>query len=736
MEKKSKKLNKKIETQTPLPATAIIEQKPGVPLANNPLVHIACIVFLILIVYSNTLNAPFQWDESTFIVNNPIVSDLHYFIIPSDAKGLELYGGLINRYVGYLTFALNYRIHGFSVTGYHIVNIAIHIANSLLVYFFVLLTLRTPFFSGTRLTSPDSPPLIAFFSAAIFAAHPLQTEAVTYVFQRFASLVTLFYLLSLVAYIKFRLFDERSLRAPDGGIPSFIAVRRILFYCISFLSAILAMKTKENAFTLPIMIVLYEFCFFPGTSPRLSVSRRLCYLAPILLTLFIIPLSLMLTGGHGLDPVAYGAKDFSQPDYLFTELRVIVTYLRLLFFPVNQNLDYDYLLFKSFFDLPVMLSFIFLTTLFGLGVWMITQGKAEVFRLMGFGILWFFITLSVESSIVPLYILIDEYRVYLPSTGIIICVVTALFSFSSRFVPPSPNPAASRPLMVLFALVILVLSITTYLRNELWADPIKLWEDIAAKSPGKARAHFGLGNCYKNLKMNDKALKQYLLTIKLKPDYVGAYNNLGLIYEALNMPDKAMEQYLIAINMSPGNMEAHINLGAICQEHGMPDRAIEQYLVVLKMSPYSVELRNNLGLAYKDLNMPDKAIEQYNIAIQLKPDYAEAHYNLGFVYFSRNMFDKAVEQFQILVKLKPYDAEAHNNLGNSYRALNLFDKAISELQLAGTLAPKDAKPHFNLGDLYYRLGQLENARREFMLGLNLKPDDQQARQLLKAISSH
>src|SRR5208337_5542535 len=137
-----------------------------------------CLVFLIIVIYANTLNAPFQWDESDFIVNNPIIKDFHYFTSPSDARGFSLYSSFINRYIGYLTFALNYRIHGLSVTGYHIVNIAIHIANSILVYFLVLLTFRTPFLVNSPLKQHSR--YVAFFSSVLFACHPLQTEAVTY----------------------------------------------------------------------------------------------------------------------------------------------------------------------------------------------------------------------------------------------------------------------------------------------------------------------------------------------------------------------------------------------------------------------------------------------------------------------------------------------------------------------------------------------------------------------------
>src|SRR5208283_4844675 len=182
------------------------------------------------------------------------------------------------------------------------------------------------------------------------------------------------------------------------------------------------------------------------------------------LTLLIVPLTLMsLTGSHQLNPGSYGATVFPRNEYLFTQSRVIVTYLRLLFFPINQNLVYDYPLFNSFFDLPVLLSFVFLAALFGLGVYLVWQAKVEVkvqpaFRLIGFGILWFFITLSIESSIIPLPMLIDEYRVYLPSVGLIISAVTGLFWVFSRLTTHDSRPLVSRSLFVFLVLIISVLS--------------------------------------------------------------------------------------------------------------------------------------------------------------------------------------------------------------------------------------------------------------------------------------
>ncbi|MBF0558044.1 MAG: tetratricopeptide repeat protein [Nitrospirae bacterium] len=697
-------------------------------LANNSLVHIACVVFLILIIFGNTLNAPFQWDENDFIANNPIVKDLHYFASPSEASGLDNYSAFIIRYAGYLTFALNYKIHGLSVSGFHIVNIAIHIMNSLLVYCLVLLTFRTPYMTATSLQEHSK--YIAFLSSAIFAVHPLQTEAVTYVFQRLASLTAFFYLISLTAYIKSRLYQDRK--------------RRIFFYTIALMSAILDMKTKENAFTLPLVITLYEFCFFSRSTHDSSPVSRYYYLVPILLTLAIIPATLMsLTGSSNLEPGAYGSKVYSRWDYFFTQFRVLVTYLRLLFFPVNQNIDYDYPVYKSFFDLPVLMSFAFLTALFAFGVYLIVRKKnsngcsepahsfadSPALRLLGFGILWFFITLSVESSIIPVLMLIDEYRMYLPSVGLIISVVSAVFLLYEQI--------DIKPVFILapFVLAITALSVATYFRNELWNDKISLWEDTVRKSPSKARAHCNLAIAYNEHNMFEKAVEQYQIAIDLIPDFAAmAYNGLGNAYLSLNMPGRAEKELLTATRLDPCYAEAHYNLGVAYSALNMPNKAIEHYLTAIKLKPGYVLAHNNLGIVYGALNMPDKAMEQFLIAINLNSGYAEAHYNLGVAYSSFNSPDKAMEQYQIAVALKPGFAEAHNNLGLIYQNMNLLDKAEQELLTAVRLKPAYVEALCNLGYTYYKMGQKENASRELNEALKINPNNQTAQQLLKEIS--
>ena len=348
-------------------------------------VHILLIVVLGILIYSNTFNVPFIFDDNHSIVNNSVIKDFSQIVGPQNAYK--------NRLVTQLTFALNYTMHGLNVAGYHMFNLFIHLSNALLVYWLIILTFRTPYasayFQKDALKVSDSYRWIPLFTALLFVSHPVQTQAVTYIVQRSASLATLFYLVSLVMYIKAR-GSESSKRG------------RYAFYAASIISAIVAMRTKEIAFTLPVMAFLYEFIFFRG-----DIKKRILYLAPLLLTMVIIPVSLTAftqdasNEAGGIDELTKLAGSTAVPrwDYLNTQFRVIVTYIRLLFFPVDQNLDYDYPIYRTFFTLPVFLSFLFLLGIFCWGIYLVyrssksDQADGFWYRLIAFGTFWFFVTL-------------------------------------------------------------------------------------------------------------------------------------------------------------------------------------------------------------------------------------------------------------------------------------------------------------------------------------------------------
>ena len=521
--------------------------------------HLLLIILIGLAAYSNTFNVPFHWDDLTYISENSIIKDIGYFLEPSRASELQFYKQFALRYITYLTFALNYTLHGFDVTGYHVVNLIIHILNAILVYFLLSLIFRTP--ALKKSTIKDNVELTAFFAAIMFVSHPLQTMAVTYIYQRLASLVTFFYLLSLISYIKSR----QSRKTANS----------VLFYVISLLSAILAMKAKENAFTLPLTIALFEFFFFEGT-----IKARVTRLVPLLLTLVIIPLSLLGDEGRG-NMRLHLANNVTSDVYFFTQFRVLVMYIRLLFLPVQQSLVYDFPVSRSFFEVKVVLSLLLLLAIFFWGVVLFKRSRTghPELRIGAFGIFWFFITHAVESGIIPLLIA-QEYRMYLPSIGLFMSIAVGLsFMFNkSGFIR---TVAIS-----IFIAVPLILTVATFTRNTVWQSRLGLWEDVINKAPNDPYSNYNLGFAYTEKGLIDKSKKYYETAVKLKPDYARAYNNLGCVYGQKGDPDKAIELLLLALNKEPTLAIAHYNLGLAYILKKLPEKAEAHFRTALKLNPY------------------------------------------------------------------------------------------------------------------------------------------------------
>ncbi len=592
---------------------------------KKSLVPCLLIIAIGLLAYSNSLNGPFQWDEHDFLAQNPIVKNLKYFLEPSRARtgDSEFYFFLRTRYIGYLTFAINYKIHGFQVLGYHLFNLTIHLFNALLVYFLILFTFKTPFLRTSSLK--ENANLMALFSALIFVSHPLQTEAVTYIYQRLASLVTFFYLFSIVFYIQWRL-------SLDDQRHSYF--RLTLYFLLSLISTVLAMKTKENAFTLPLAILMYEFSFFSG-----RFKKRVLRLLPWILSLSIIPLTMIGTDRPMgevikllLDPSLLVQGELPKEVNLLTQVRVILTYIRLLFLPVHQNLDYDYPVFRSLFIPQVFLSFLFHLIVIGLAFYLFYRSKATIpdFRVISFGILWFYLTLSIESAFVSAVIVIFEYRIYLPSIGWVMVVTTSTWiafeKLRHRF------PRLKNKVISVFALVVIVFSVLTYARNNLWTDEIRMWKDVITKSPNKSRGHFKLGLILGRRGQFDEAIKEFQRSLELEPKQARVHNNLALIYASQGKLKDAINEYQGALAINPKDAVVHYNLGIFWARLERLDDAIGEFQISLNLNPLNANAHNSLGAIFAQQGRLVEASREFKTALQIEPDHARASNNLTKIY--------------------------------------------------------------------------------------------------------
>jgi hypothetical protein len=204
----------------------------------------------------------------------------------------------------------------------------------------------------------NSARFIALSASLIFVSHPIQTQAVTYIAQRFTSLATLFYLFAVIFFVKARQMNKQG--------KSFISPLHLVYCCLTLLCGFLAMHTKEITFTLPVVIIMYEFFFIDDSLKR---GKRVLYFLPFFLILTFILIGLIQFAKAGGEPIGdiigeirdkfQETSQISRKDYLFTQFSVILTYIRLLFFPMNQTLDYDFPISKSLFQLPTLFSFFF-----------------------------------------------------------------------------------------------------------------------------------------------------------------------------------------------------------------------------------------------------------------------------------------------------------------------------------------------------------------------------------------
>ncbi|MBF0336710.1 MAG: tetratricopeptide repeat protein [Nitrospirae bacterium] len=648
-----KKQDRKITTQQQTPRVAITPTHP----LHKPIVHIALILLIGIAVYSNTLTSQFIFDDIPNISENPLIKDLRYFTDKSMVRDIPVIYNVkdffYSRWMGYFTFALNYKLHGLNTIGYHAFNLLIHLINAISVYYLIVLTTQTPFFARNTPAGDyprDCPvDLLALMGGILFVAHPIQTQAVTYIIQRFASLATLFYLLSVVFYIRARLAAK--------------ANHMYALYGVALICAVCAMKTKEIAFTLPVMIVAYEFMFLEG-----SLKKRASLLLPFLLTMIIIPVSLIQHGGSVLDADKMqesmqlaSAQDISRWDYLFTQFRVITTYVRLLLLPVHQNLDYDYPVYTTLFRAEVILSLLFIISLAGIGVWLhllsnrADRGDRRWLRPASFGILWFFVTLSVESSIIPIADVIFEHRVYLPSVGFILVLLSVYMANKLQ--------GGQRKLIVPVAVLIaLALSAATYARNNTWQSSVTLWEDIVRKSPRKVRPHNNLGADYYDQGRIDDAIRQYEIALKLNPDDLDAYLNLGNVYEKQGNLDESIRLYQAALKINPDFPDAHKNLGDFYHDQGRFDDAIREYQTAIRLKPSFTEAYYNLGVIYHKQGHLDEALRQYQQTLRLNPDHANTHNNLGVLYSVRGNADEAIREYKTAIRLNPAHPDAQKNL--------------------------------------------------------------------------
>lgn len=569
-------------------------------LAGKPYeAHLLAVIFLYVLgfaVYVNSFPVPFVFDDFPNIRDNPSIR-----LTAIDIEGLHaaaFESPTSRRPVANVSFALNYFAGGYDVKGYHLVNILIHVANGVLVYFVALMLLGRIHTPADRRPKPDpSVCLAALFAAAIFIAHPVQIQAVTYIVQRMTSMATMFYLMSLQFYLLGRRREDRS--------------GRIAYWLAALTSWLLALGSKEIAATLPLVIVITEYLFFrlphktwPGIQPG------------------VLLLALAATAGVvffylGAEPAAtiaeqYVGRDITPGERLLTELRVVVFYMSLLAFPYpgRLSLDHTFTISHSLTDpITTLVAAVILVALI-----FTAMRLARRHPTLSFCILWFLVTLSIESSFIGLE-LAFEHRLYLPMFAFALAIAYLLS------LTPVRHRVVITALAGIFVIVLVAVSIA---RNITWQNPATLWADAASKNPTSYRARNNLGRVLIGQGKREQAARQFIEAIRINPEYPEPHNNLGTLHAQSGRFRLAHAHFATAIELNPQYAQAYNNLGVALLSQGFAREAAIQLGQAVHLAPRYAKAHANLSTALARLDQPQAACRHVLIAIQLNPEVPHA----------------------------------------------------------------------------------------------------------------
>ena len=428
-----------------------------------------------VIVYLNSINCSFHFDDRYVIVENNLIKDIRN--LP------RILAQPLSRPLLQATFAINHYLSGMDVRGYHIFNLLLH------------LLVISELFVFVQLLSKNT--TLALISASLFAFHPIHTGAVTYIASRSSVMVTAFYLASFIFFVKAK------------------GKHKPIYYIYSLIFFILGFGVKETIVTLPVMIGIYLWAWHRGRLTDL-LRRYLWQIVSFLIVFMSYLLFRQIKLSH-IMPVDRRIYEGLLPwkHYLLTELTVIALYYpKWLFWPFDGvYIDPDIPVKTNLFDPVVAFSASSIALLVIVAIKLKNKNP-----LLTFFLLWYLITLLPTSSIFPLGDVAVERRLYLSSIGIAV-VCAHLFIWISKRV----NTKFST------ALLIATLTVFGYLtvdRNRVWKDELSLWNDAAKKSPNKVRVLNNRAFAYYKAGRLEEAEKLYIELLKKFPDYPYGHNNL------------------------------------------------------------------------------------------------------------------------------------------------------------------------------------------------------------------
>jgi len=599
---------------------------------------VALIVLLTVVVYLPALRGGFIWDDDDHLTANPAMTAPHGLRMIWSSLSVSRYYPLT-----LTNFWVQRRLWGLNSRPYHLVNIVLHAANAVLV-FFLLRRLRVP---------------LAWWAAALWALHPVNVESVAWITELKNTQSGVFFFCSLLCFLRFEAEERRA------------------WYAWALVCGACAFLSKPSTVVLPLVLLLCAW-WQRGRWQRNDIVRTLSFFG---MALAMSILTIAEQTGH-ITRQGTGEWSLTLGQRLVIASKAIWFYAGKVLWPLNLAFVYPRWEVKA----NSVGSWLPLAGLVASGVilWLRRQQPWARACLFGFG--YFVIALLPVLGLVDIfyfrYSFVADHFQYLASVGVIACAVSGIAGVSDRSSVRSISVAN-----VVCAALLAGLGALTWKQAHAYHDSETLWRNTVTKNPDAWIAHNNLGIALGNHGRRSEAIEHYREALRLKPDYAEAHNNLGFALSQMGKTDEAIRQFEEALRIDPEDNEAHNNLGNALLQTGNLAEAVKQYEEALRTKPDYADARNNLGTAWLRLGRVPEAIEQWEQVLRIRPDYAEAHNNLGVALARLGKLPAATMHWEQALRINPEYADAHYNLGMALENTGNVREAMIHYEQALRIKP-------------------------------------------------
>ena len=654
-----------VETASPLTAATSYSRQ-------DMLTLVALGLLLVVSYLPAMLWGGFVWDDNLCIKVDPVreVSGLQQiWFSPSAIEEEDHYWPLV-----YTTFWLEHKLWGFDPTGYHIVNVLLHLANTLLLWHLL-----------RRLAVPG-----AWVVAAVFAVHPLHVESVAWAIERKDVLSGLFYFAAVLAWMRF-------VEQPN---PRWY-VWSLVLYAAGLLS-------KSIVVTLPAVLLIWHW----WKQGRVT-STNLLRLVPFCVV------GLVITVG---DLSFYRSGASTSFDYSLTE-RILIAARALWFYAGKLLWPSELAVIYPRWDIrvydPLAWGYLVAAVALVVALW---HFRRQLGRGPLAGALFFAVTLSpvlgfVDYGYMKYAFVADRFQ-YLAGIGVMAVVIGAAAYGVRRL-----SGLRQKGALGVAAVVVVVLGLLTWRQANIWRDDETLNRHIIALNPQARNAHRHLGKALYNQGRYEEALDVARVAVEQRPDYFKAHVTLGLILTALDRLEEAETHLRRAIALNPKVNSTRLNLSDVLYNQGRYEEALDVARAAVEQHPDSFATHGILGAILTALGRFEEAETHLRRAIALNPQARNAHLNLGEALHNQARNEEAVDAYRVAIEQLPDDALAHSNLGMVLIELERFEESETHLRRAIALNPIHTEALYFLAKLRFKQQRYDEMLKLYQRLIDIDPTD-------------